>query len=226
MGEQDVRAGVLRHLADRIASIHLTHPLRVAIDGVDGAGKTIMADELAIYIKQYGRQVIRASTDSFHRPRVERYRRGPDSPEGFYYDSFDHDRIRRELLEPLGPGGQLEYRAAAFDWRSDSFVNAPCARAPIDAILLFDGIFAQRPELADCWELRIFLDVDFTETLRRSFVRDARPGQTAQELERRFWARYAAGQRIYLSTVRPAESADIVIDNNDPTRPRILRETL
>jgi len=63
--------------------------LRVGIDGVDGAGKTTFADELAAALAPFGRPVIRAGVDGFHHPRAVRYRRGRESPEGFFRDSYD-----------------------------------------------------------------------------------------------------------------------------------------
>ncbi|MHB8141980.1 MAG: nucleoside/nucleotide kinase family protein [Vulcanimicrobiaceae bacterium] len=218
------REELLRRLGDAIITVPRTHPLRVAIDGVDGAGKTTLADELVPYIERHGRPVIRASTDGFHQPRAARYRRGVDSPEGFYYDSFDYDAVRTTLLDPLGPGGHRRYRTATFDWRVDVAVDAPVREATENEILLFDGVFAQRRELADAWDLCIFLKVGFDETLRRLMIRDIRPGTSPEELQRRFWARYAAGQRLYLASVRPSERAHILVDNRDPARPRILRE--
>jgi uridine kinase len=202
------------------------HPVRVAIDGVDGAGKTVLADELAPYVWARGRPFIRASVDSFHRPRADRYRRGRDSAEGFYRDSFDHETLCAVLLDPLGPEGNRRFRPAAFDWRADAPVDKPEREAPADAVLLFDGIFCQRPELVDRWELCIFLDVPFEETLRRMAVRDLGPGDSVAELERRFWARYGAGQRLYLDEARPRERAHVLVDNADPSRPRLVRERL
>jgi hypothetical protein len=49
--------------------------VRVAIDGSAAAGKTMLADELAISLRGRGRDVIRASIEGFLRPRIERYRR-------------------------------------------------------------------------------------------------------------------------------------------------------
>jgi hypothetical protein len=37
--------------------------------------------------------------------------------------------------------------------------------APPDAVLVFDGVFLLRPQLNNAWDLRIFLEVDFQETL-------------------------------------------------------------
>jgi uridine kinase len=77
------RAELLTALAYWVRSRHPARRLRVAVDGVDGAGKTVLADELADRIMAYGRPAVRASIDGFHRPRAERYRLGRTSPEGF-----------------------------------------------------------------------------------------------------------------------------------------------
>ena len=76
------RLQILEQLAGLIVAIGRPHPVRVAIDGVDAAGKTMLADELTPLIEARGRPAIRASADGFHNPRVIRYRRGADSPEG------------------------------------------------------------------------------------------------------------------------------------------------
>jgi pantothenate kinase len=148
------KQALLVDLAKRIADVSLTHPTRVAIDGVDAAGKTTLADALVAPIEELGRPVIRATVDGFHRPREERYRRGSDSPEGYYHDSFDYDSARGELLEQLGPGGSLRYRTATFAFPTDQFVYERLQTAQPDAILLFDGIFLMRPELNDLWDFR------------------------------------------------------------------------
>jgi uridine kinase len=43
--------------------MRIPHPTRVAIDGVDAAGKTTLDDELAEVLRERGRGVIRASID-------------------------------------------------------------------------------------------------------------------------------------------------------------------
>jgi hypothetical protein len=40
------RAGLVDKLGGLVADIHLAHPARVGIDGVDAAGKTSLANEL------------------------------------------------------------------------------------------------------------------------------------------------------------------------------------
>jgi uridine kinase len=70
---------VLESIADRIDSLTPTHPVRVAVDGPDASGKTILADTLSSMMVRRDRDVIRASIDGFHLPREQRYRRGQDS---------------------------------------------------------------------------------------------------------------------------------------------------
>ena len=48
------RASVVAELAAEIARLHAGHPVRVGIDGVDGVGKTCLADELVPEISRLG----------------------------------------------------------------------------------------------------------------------------------------------------------------------------
>jgi uridine kinase len=214
------RGAMLFRLAARIGSVDVAHPTRVAVDGRPAAGKTTFADELAAVLRQQGRFVIRAWIESFLLPRSQRYRRGELSAEGNYYDSFDYDALRRVLLDPLGPGGDCDFRRAVYDKRMDTALSEPATKAPADAVLLFDGVFLLRPELIDSWDLSIFVSTGFEETVVRARTRDkARYGTTA-EVERRFRSRYGPSQQLYFDRVRPTERADAVVYNDDPEAPR------
>lgn len=199
------------------------HVLRVALDGPDAAGKTSLADALAVRLAGQ-RHTIRISVDGFHRPRAERLRRGDLSPEGYYQDSFDYDALRRLVLAPLGPDGDRWYRPAVFDHRSDTAVTHPPDRAPADAVLLLDGVFLQRPELRDLWDLRVFVDVDPDEAVRRAETRDAGLLGGPEAVRERYRLRYLPGQQIYRERCSPTAHADIVIDNTDLHHPAIIQE--
>jgi uridine kinase len=204
-----------------LAAIRLSHVVRVGIDGVDAAGKTSLADELRPLLEARGRPVVRATVDGFHRPRAERYRRGPTSPEGYYRDSFDYAALRRELLEPLGPGGSRLHRTRVFDLHADEATDDPDVSAPVDAVLLVDGVFLFRPELNDCWDFRVFVAVDPDEGLRRALVRDEELFGSPDEALRRYRNRYVPGQLLYLDEVDPAALADVVVDNTDVASPSL-----
>jgi uridine kinase len=217
-----MRARLLEQVADATLSIERPHPIRVAIDGMPAAGKSILADELGAHIKARGRAVIRASADGFHRPKADRYRRGTDSSNGYYFDAFDYPTIRHALLLPLGPAGNRLFRPASFDLRADRPINAPLREAGIDAVLLCDGVFLLRPGLDDCWEFRIFVQVDEHVAVKRARARDWPLFGSREATARRYWMRYMPAHRIYEEGVRPRERADVIVDNNDPRNPRLL----
>lgn len=211
---QDVLDTVARALSRPIAA----GVTRVAIDGVDGAGKTHFADELAGVLGASGRSVIRASVDGFHNPRSIRYRLGRDSPEGFFEDSYDYAQLKAVLLDPLSPGGHGHYRAAVFDHRSDSPVSAPSRVASPGDILVLDGIFLHRPELRAYWDYSIFLEVAFAVSIPRG----AQRGEGSPDPEAASNQRYVRGQELYLRSCEPARFATVTINNNDPLAPYIV----
>lgn len=219
------RRDAVHHLAERIAALRPAHPIRVAVDGVDAAGKTTLAYELAEAVLMRGRPVIRASIDGFHRSRADRHRRGPHSPEGYYEDSFDYAALRAALLEPLGPGGSRRYRRVVFDFRTDAPMTVHAEEAPADAVLLFDGVFLLRPELIAMWEYRIFVDAPFEVTLERALRRDVALFGSEDAVRERYLRRYVPGQRLYLATAQPCERADAILVNADPDQPELLFRT-
>ncbi len=204
-------------LADRIASEQLPHPLRVAIDGRTASGKTTLANELALVLRGKGRTVIRTSVDGFHRPRADRYRQGRFSPEGYLDDARDWMAVRHLLLDPLGPEGNLLYRTSSFDLDLDKPVAQNPIRATLDAILIVDGTFLQRPELADAWDFVIFIEVSEEVAIQRGVIRDAAlfDGEDrAREMHER---RYQPAFALYQARVSPEKIAYLTVDNNDPS---------
>ena len=213
------RQRMLDELAGRILSVKRDHPSRVGVDGVDAAGKTVLADELARVLQMRGVTVIRASIDGFHRPRVERQARGKFSPEGYYLDSFNYDALIRSLLAPLGPGGSRRYQTSVFDFIHDSAVEAEEHLAAAGDILLMEGVFLFRPELEQYWDFKIFVDVSFETNLARALKRDGYLFGEEDEILQRYMRRYIPGQKMYLNAVQPMRKADVVIDNNDFANP-------
>lgn len=219
------RTALLNEIAGRIDSIERAHPVRVGIDGPGAAGKTILADELADVLRSRGRHVIRAGVDGFHNPPAVRYRRGRDCVHGYYHDSFDYAAMREHLLDPLGPDrptGSRMYRRAVYNFRVEAPAEDEPAHAPDDAVLLFEGVFIQRPQLAEHWDMTVYVHADFEVTQRRAMTREAEHFGSTEAVARKYEERYIPGQRLYLNACEPREAATIVVDNNDPARPVMI----
>ncbi|MGX5770960.1 uridine kinase [Microbacterium trichothecenolyticum] len=211
-----------RELRDRVRRRYPAGRVIVAIDGLDGAGKTVFADGLAEVFAETGDAVFRAGIDGFHRPRAERYVRGRRSPEGFYRDSYDYATFRRVLIDPFRDGAQTAgttgFQLSAFDVARDAPVESQWVTAPLDAVLVVDGIFLHRPELQDLWDWSVWLEVPFEVSYARMALRDGcDPDPDAPSN-----ARYRQGQEIYLNEARPRDAASVVVDNVDLAHPRII----
>jgi uridine kinase len=216
--DHGTRDELLSHLADVVGAVTAAHPVRVAIDGVPAAGKTTLADELAAVLRARGREVIRATIEGFLMPRSVRHP-WSDSAEGWYSHSTDLEALRRVLLDPLGPGGNRKYRQAVYDKAADKPLSPPARTAASHAVLLFDGVFLQREELRDSWELRILVSATFATTVNRSRARDQAPLMSADDAEQRYRRRYVPSQQFYFETVRPGQLADVIVHNDEPHRP-------
>ncbi len=151
---------------------HITAGARIGIDGVDGAGKTRFAEELAAALRGRGVSVVRVSIDDFHQPRAIRYRAGRDSAPGYWADAFDYPRLWLDVLTPLGPEGSRRYRPRAHELVTDVALDPAWLDAAADAVLVLDGVFLQRPELTGGFDTTIFLDVRLDEAARRLAARD------------------------------------------------------
>ena len=220
--ESVARERLLRTLALDIESrLHLEAVLRVAIDGVDGAGKTVLADELAETIT--AAPVIRASIDDFHNPAAVRYRQGRGSPEGYFRDSFNYPLFRRLLLDPLSPGGNRRYRRRGFDHLADKQVSASVEVATVPSVLLVDGIFLHRPELRDAWDYSVFLEVSTRTSVRRCIER-AGAWEQSDDPGAPEHQRYVQGQQRYLETCTPAVQASCVVCNEDLENPAFAEQ--
>ncbi|MCR2764769.1 uridine kinase [Microbacterium sp. zg.B48] len=211
---------LLRELRDEVRQHYRGGRVIIAVDGIDGAGKTTFADAFADVFAEDGSSVFRASIDDFHRPRAERYQRGRRSPEGYYRDSYDYATFRRVLIDPFRDGAQTAgttgFQLAAFDVARDTPVEATWTTAPRDAVLIVDGIFLLRPELRGLWDWSVWLDAPVDVAYQRMALRDGSDPNPAAASN----LRYRDGQELYLKDARPRLEASAIVDNADLAHPR------
>lgn len=206
------RRDTLDALAAEILHNYPRGRVAVAIDGADGSGKTVFADDLAAAISRAGHAVVRASIDDFHSPREARYARGRYSADGGYQDSYDYDALRELLLRPFAAGE--DFTVASFDLLADLPVERDPESADPDAVLVIDGIFLNRPELRGAWNFSVWLDVPDDVAAKRMSERDG--FGTDDPLV----ARYQGAQEIYRAEAAPRARATAIIDNTDLDHPR------
>ncbi len=218
-----VRTALIAEVAGEISALSARR-LRVAVDGMTAAGKTSFGHELAAALRAGGRPTLRASFDDFKNPWREALELGYDrlSGEGYYRNAYDFRSARELLLEPAGPNGTGIVVLCAHDPLTGADHRAITVTAPTDAVLIVDSVFAFRPEYNDVWDYRIWLDVDAEIALRRGIGRDAE-AEGVDGATRVHRDRYHVAEALYVAEVGPVALADIVVDNEDYARPRILR---
>ena len=186
----------LERAAGAIARLRRDRRVSVAVDGVDGAGKTTFADRLAPLLD---RPVVRACEDDFLNPAAIRHARGRESPEGFFLDSYDLGALARLLLDPFAAGEP--FRRYTYDVVADRAVPGADEHAPPDALLLLDGLFLHRDGLHDRWDLSILLDVPEEVAAARLLEREGKPTRD----------RYVLGQQRYFAACDPRARASLVL---------------
>lgn len=90
--------------------------------------------------------------------------------------------------------------------------------SPPAAVLVVDGLFPHRDELAGVWEMSVFLQVPFAVSVARMAARDgSHPDPTHASM-----VRYVEGQQRYFDACRPWERADLVVDVTDLDAPTLI----
>lgn len=209
-------------LVDLLGLVVATRPGEravVAIDGVDGVGKSHLVGELLGLARQLaGRQVLAVSIDGFHRPRAVRYARGT-GPETFYRDSYDYDAFRRRVTTPFRAGRELV--PAVWDVERDTAVHPDPVEADDDAVLLVDGLFLRRPELLDLWDATLLVQAPFEVTVPRGHARFPGHDPATDAVDHPANTRYVGGQRLYQQQAR-LHQPTWILDNSDLRRPVLI----
>ena len=186
-------------------------PIRVAINGIEGTGKTTFAYALVKHMNALGHETIHISIDGFHFNKKVRYRQGRDSAKGYYEDSYNEAAFVEKVLQ-RSQGNPPEYIEATHDLISDAYVNLPPIPLGHNAVIVTDGCYLFKPVFNEFWDLRIYLKTDFTTALKRGAQRDQKALGGYTLAKQKFESRYHAASKRYISEVMPETLADLIID--------------
>jgi molybdenum cofactor guanylyltransferase len=177
-------------------------PVVVAVDGPSCAGKSILANALAL---RSGAAVVEG--DDFYRhtlPRLTVAEREAMSDAAVVDAVIDWERLRAEALLPLRVRESARFQP--YDWDADDGRLAPPKIIPPADVIIVEGVYATRPELADLVDVAVYLGVDRQVRARRYAERGNDPDW------QRFWER---GEAHYFRAIRPAASFHIRLDDQD-----------
>jgi HAD superfamily hydrolase (TIGR01549 family) len=189
-----------RKIADR--------PFVIAVSGIDCSGKTMFTNALNEYFISRNLETQIINLDDFHNPRGIRYA-GDNQADNYYNRSFNLKEIIKELLAPLRENREYSTTLKLLDVDTDKYEPEKTYSFTPETIVLFEGVFLFRKELAPYIDYRIFLDISFEESKQRAKTRDP------EAIIRKYDEKYLAAQGKYLREYPPQDAADMIIDNTN-----------
>jgi uridine kinase len=170
----------------------------VALDGGAGAGKSTLA---AAALAATARVSVIAGDDFYVGFRGEEWDAMTLSEQ---VDRCMDWRRQRGVLESLAHGRQASWQP--YDWEvDDGRLGDRRLRCDPTAVVILEGVYSARTELADLLDLRVLLAVP--DDVRRERIR-AREGEGYRE---EWEARWFAAEAYYLQHVMPPGAFDLVL---------------
>jgi uridine kinase len=173
----------------------------VGINGIDCSGKTTFAKSVSKYFTHHKIENDCLDIDNFNNRAIE-----SETYKAFVSGSWDEKDLNK-------------YYKLIINY-SDA-IKAVSEYKKKYPLVILEGIFIYKPQLADLFDLKIFLDIDislgrkrFAE--RRSLKQDKRPFEIYDEI-------WMLSHIRYESEVHPKRISDLVIDYNDASKP-VLHE--
>lgn len=188
-------------------------PITLGISGVDTAGKTTFANNLAQYLRHRGRHVQLVHVDDFLNPSS--IRRADDTAQGYLRNAFNLEKLA-EVLTDLHNCDSVTM--PLLDFRTDS-KHGYTFEARENSVIIVEGVLLYRPPIDAMLDYKIYLDISFDEVLRRAQIRDV--PQFGPAFLERYKQKYIPAQQLYMEQYHPKENCQLLIDNRDFNCPKI-----
>jgi hypothetical protein len=181
--------------------------VRIAIDGAAGLDPESWASDLVEQLRSAGLFALHVSLRDFLLPASQRFEFGRQNADAFYEHWRDEGGLRREVLDPVAPGGPGRVLPALWRTDIDRSARAEYVDIPAAAAVIVSGQFL----------LGGGLPFEYTVHLTCSAAALARRTPPAEAWTLPAYQRYA-------DEVAPDTFADLVVRLEDPRRPAALTE--
>jgi phosphoglycolate phosphatase-like HAD superfamily hydrolase/uridine kinase len=186
----------------------------IGINGIDCSGKSTFAKALESYLKAQGRPTQLIAIDDFHNPQDIRYS-GSSPADNYYHKSFNIEKLVNKLLKPVHERADVATSLNLLNLETDEYDITKRYSIRRDTIVILEGVFLFRKELADFIDYKIYLDIPFNLCRKRARERDD------PTTFNKYDEKYLPAQRKYILDCSPLSQSEIVIDNSDPEYPKV-----
>jgi uridine kinase len=186
--------GAVAEVLSRMPGPGVGRVVLVCVEGLGGAGKSVLAGALAGARPD---DVCLVHGDDFYGPE-ERDWQSWSARKG-YERYFDHRRLEGELLRPLRAGAIARFQR--YDWvanRLDGWVEVHPR-----GVVIVEGVYLLREWLRPYWDFAVYVDTP----------REIRQGRLRErgENDEGWISRWTAAEDYYEMAEAPAASADLVV---------------
>ena len=159
----------------------------IAIDGVGGAGKTTLAEQL----KKELENCVIIQLDDFYSPPLQ---------------AADLLRLKEQVLLPLHNHQEAKYQV--YEWSTDRLSDWQSLKP--EGIFIFEGVYALDKSVRDFYDLKIWIEIAADLGFKRGVNRDiSRDGVDNTDKWRNGWM---PQEEIYKNEQEPYQFADHIID--------------
>jgi len=191
----------------------------IAIDGLDGSGKSELARRLATACAAAREPAVLFHVDDFRRPL------GPLAPgvdeAAAYYDRY-YDFAALDACLGAFLAGAPAATIARFDRVTERLAGEVTLAFEQATVGILEGVFVLRSQAAAAATV-VRLEVTEGEARGRVLARDVARGRPREVVEHRMNHRYFPAQRLYTAAFDPARRADVLINNERWEQPVLLR---
>ena len=177
-------------------------PFIIGIDGAGGAGKSVLADQVAGELMSRAHAVALIKMDDFYQPNS-----APNRGSSTIGAGFDWRRLEKQVLKPAKSNQPIQYQR--YDWTTDSLEEWHEASA---RVVIVEGIYSTRIELEEFYDFTIWVECPRRIRLARGVQRD---GESVRD---RWLNEWMPEEDRYVAEHSPQTRADLVYDGSGRNR--------
>lgn len=186
--------------------------LLVALSGIDGSGKSTMAQQVVERLRSQGLNAALIGLDAWHHPPEKRFNK--DAPaQHFYNHAFRFDELFEILINPLRHNRSTHITVELTRLPENDLYPHSYDLDEVDVIIL-EGIFLFKKELRKNHDLAFWVECSFETALRRALLRN-QEGLSQEEIIRDYRTIYFPAQRIHLTRDEPKSNVNGIVENDE-----------
>jgi len=199
-------------IALRVADLRRTRALLVGVSGIDGSGKGFISERLADNLQRRGLRVARIGIDPWQNPQSRRLS-SRDSGRHFYEHAIRWHDLFDRVIDPLVATRSIDTVETVIRTDVDRYFPKQYRFNDVDVVLL-EGIFLFRRDLARRFDARLWIDCSFATALARAQARN-QEGRSPAEIDRDYGNIYFAAQNLHFALDAPREHAHLILRNDE-----------